>query len=170
MADGLFNIAGRPAQVHEFAGMELSFRAITLAEHAEKEAYIASLRPDPLAALERVSAKAAPSVRRSIEDAVLRAVSAPLFVSRETEQEFDQSVHGVAWGLWRALRDDNGEFGQLSPGETATYTSPAGVGYSVGPRDGVQLAMDLMEAVGNAEIGRLIAARDGAEQRAIVGN
>lgn len=170
MSDGLNNMAGRPTVTREFNGKTYHFRTIVLGEHAEKETYIQSLKPNPLEVLAKIPPTVAQNVRRSIEDAALRAATVPQFVTREQESQFDESLHGLAWGLWRSLRDLNEDFGKRVSTAPPKHITPLGIEYDMTPTEGVQRCLDLIEELGNKHFADLVAIRDGVVQKDIVGN
>jgi hypothetical protein len=84
--------------------------------------------------------------RARLEDRAWKEANRPRCVSIEDEQHFDQSLHGIAWRLYRALRRHHPEV------------------------NGVQAALDLIERAGNSKLGQIVAAVDQAEERDILGN
>lgn len=170
--DGLSYLTTRRFITREICGRTLTFTVAVLAEHAEKEQYILSLKPSPLETLASLPASTPISVRTRIEETAIRIATKARFATRDEEAEFDNSLHGLAWGLWRALRDNHEEFGRIGPGSKSApaYTSPAGNHYSIGPAEGVQRVLSLIEAGGNESLATLKAIRDGAEEADILPN
>ena len=187
MSDGANNILGTKRIKRKFGPegqeREYTFSVIVLAEHAEKESYICSMRANPLEALlkaldrlpdsVKADAKRLRKLQDRLEDKCLVALASPQFVRRTLEEEFDDSLHGLAWGLWRALRDNEPDFGKpvKAEGEKIVYTSEAGREYTMTPAEGVQACLDFMEnVVGNARFKELFQIRDGVENPPELGN
>lgn len=170
MLDGISNVIGRKTVTRTIDGKTYTFSVMVLADHAEKERYILSLRPDPLAMLSRLPPNAPERVRKGLEDAIVRAASRPAFVSREDEEAFDKSLHGLAWSIWRALRDHHAEFGKMVDGQSVAYESSSGISYCVTPAEGVQRALDLIEAAGNQHLRTFLDVRDGVTEATELGN
>lgn len=161
--DGISNLVGVKKVSREFNGRTYSFSLKVLADHAEKEEYLLSLKPDPFAVLAKVPADMDPQMRAAIADRITSAALKAQFASRIDESEFDASLHGLAWGIWRALRDNEEDFGRLKKGEEPVFTTPLGVGYSLTVAEGIQKTLDFIEAVGNARFAELQDIRDGVE-------
>lgn len=70
----------------------------------------------------------------------------PQFVSIEEDNAFDNSLHGIAWKLWRALRDNHPEI------------------------NGVQAALDLLEKAGDDKLLDITEKLDKSEEKDILGN
>jgi hypothetical protein len=167
MSDGLHNLVGRKQITRTLNGKQYTFRVMVLADHAEKEAYILGLKPDPLASLAKLPANMPSHVRQSVVDAAMKSATRAQFVTRHEEQEFDESLHGLAWSLWRSLRDNHADFGK---GGAVVYTAPSEVSYSLTPAQGVQKALDLIEEVGSKHLTDLMNIRDGVEEKTDLGN
>jgi hypothetical protein len=170
LSDGISNLVGGRTISRKFGDRTFHFSVVVLAEHAEKEQYILSLKPTVYELLSQIPSTAGARTRQALEDAAFRSATKPQCVTRDDESEFDQSLHGLAWGLWRALRDNHKEFGRMTSGADAVYTSPAGRPYSITPAEGVQRALDFIEQNGNERFGELVDIRDGVEQKSEMGN
>lgn len=70
----------------------------------------------------------------------------PQFVSIDEDNAFDNSLHGIAWKLWRALRDNHPEI------------------------DSVQAALDLLESAGSDRMGEINSALEQSQDEDILGN
>lgn len=169
MSDGIAHIG--PPRVIKLTidGKEYSFTTIILAEHAEKEAYILSLRPDALQALSTLPATAPKHVQSLVADAAMKAAQRPAFVTRDEEAQFDESLHGMAWRIWRSLRENHVEFGMPTDGAPIKH-KVGSKAFAMSPADGVQAALTFMETIGNEQVGRVINAVGGTEQAELVGN
>lgn len=169
MSDGIAHIG--PPRVIKLTidGKEYSFTTIILAEHAEKEAYILSLRPDALQALATLPATAPKHVQSLVADAAMKAAQRPAFVTRDEEAQFDESLHGMAWRIWRSLRENHTEFGMPTEGAQIKHKVGSKT-FTMSPADGVQSALTFMETIGNEQVGRVINAVGGTEQAELVGN
>ena len=84
--------------------------------------------------------------RARLEERAWKEATKPRCVTVEEEQQFDNSLHGIAWRLYRSLRRNHPEI------------------------DGVQAALDLIERAGNQKLGQIVATLDQAEERDILGN
>lgn len=161
--DGISNVVGVKTAARTFNGREYRFKLKVLANHAEKEAHILGLKPSPFEVMETLPATLPEQSMALIVDRLVKESQRPQFVTRFEEVEFDASLHGLAWGLWRAMRDQEFDFGKLKKDEDAVYETPDGTGYSMKPAQGVQRALDFIEEVGTERIGELEAIRDGVE-------
>lgn len=161
--DGISNLVGRKSVTRTFNGREYRFSLKVLADHAEKEAYILSLKPSPFDVLATLPDSLNPDARAVIEERLTKEALRPQFVTREQEVDFDCSLHGLAWGLWRSLRDNEHDFGKLKDGEMAVFETPLGVGYSLTPEQGIQRTLDFIEEVGDERVAELHDIRDGVE-------
>jgi TRAP-type C4-dicarboxylate transport system substrate-binding protein len=170
MSDGIAHI-GPPRQVtRTIEGKEYTFSTIILADHAEKENYILSLMPGPMEALATVPSSVPKHVQEMLVAAAMKAAQRPRFVTRDEEQEFDESLHGNAWRIWRSLRDNHVEFGKPTEGRQNKYTIGK-KSYTLTPAEGVQAALDFMERIGNeALMKQVIPAVDGSEQADLLPN
>lgn len=149
-----------------YNGREFRFSLKVLADHAEKEAYILSLKPSPFTLLETLPKEMDPRARAIAEDRMIKEALRPQIVSHAEEISFDQSIQGLAWGLWRSLRDFEHDFGKLHDKEEAVFTTPLGVGYSLTPAQGIQRTLDFIESVGRDQLQELHDIRDGVASEA----
>lgn len=161
--DGISNLVGHKTVSRSFNGREYRFSLKVLADHAEKEAHILSLKPSPFEVMARLPDSLTSPQLAAIEDKLIREATRAQFVTRIEEAEFDDSLHGLAWGLWRALRDNEYDFGKLRTGEDPVFETPLGDGYSLTPAQGIQKTLDFIESVGNDRLGELHDIRDGVE-------
>lgn len=163
MSDGIQNLVGTKKITREFNGKSYSFSVRVLDDHAEKEAYILALKPNPFTILDKLPPETSARTREIVEARAVAEAMRPAFVSRREEAEFDNSLHGLAWGLWRALRDNHEEFGLLPDGKTSAFVNPAGKAYGITPAEGVQKLLELIEDVGSSLHSHLIDIRDGMD-------
>lgn len=181
--DGLVNIAGKRTQTFDLNGKTYTMVPKILADYAEREKYILSLKPHPLELLdqlpplpespplpvppdnlnntdalklhrdqvadyhrEKARHDAAVARRERLEAALRREAARPQVVSFEDDREFDQSLHGIAFKLWRSIRENHPEI------------------------DGVQAALDLLEQMGEARLGEINNKLDLVDEKDILGN
>lgn len=177
--DGISHMTGHGRNVLTIGGKQYQLRPKVLAEYAEREAYICSLKPNPLQVLEQLPAlpaipppimrgndepldeynqrriehtarvariDAQHKARQALIDRAFREATQPQVVSFEDENKFDNSMHGIAWKLWRALRQDHPEIAS------------------------VQHALDLIEQAGTEALGEINARLDEAEESALLKN
>lgn len=86
------------------------------------------------------------STRKRIERTAWSEAQRPQVVTFEDETAFDNSLHGIAWRLWIALRDHHPEI------------------------DSVQAAINLIERTGSKNIASIIDALSQSEERDLQGN
>ncbi len=154
MSDGLSNLAPPTTVSRNFRGKDYTFSVITLGDIAEKEAFILSLRPNPLAILANVPSNASKEISTLIVAEIVKAAQRPVFVSRDEDAEFSKSPIGSMWLLWRALRDNHDEFGRWSEGKPIGHTVGSGVNkkqYSLTPMQGIQKAAEFNESCTEGE-------------------
>lgn len=161
--DGVSNLIGRKTFTRTFGGKTYTFWSMrVLQDHAEKEAFILSLRPSLWDIIRSLPADVPKETRHRLESQAVERASKAQIVSRLEELEFDNSINGLAYTLWRCLRDHHPEFGQLQPGQPAAYIFQ-GIGYSLTPMQGVQAAKDFIEEVGDAHHTELLNIQNNVE-------
>jgi hypothetical protein len=107
-------------------------------------------------------ANASRETRQRLESQAIDRAGRAQIVSRLEELEFDNSLDGLAYSLWRCLRDHHAEFGRLQPDQEPVYTVH-GVGYSLTPAQGIQAAKDFIEQVGDDHHAQLLAIQANVE-------
>lgn len=111
--DGIANVAGLRTVPLKIGGKTYTLAPMILAEYAERENYILSLRPDPWERLktipENLPAWAKDAILKQITDDINRESRMPRVVTMEEEARFDASLHGIGWRLMRALRGNHPE-------------------------------------------------------------
>lgn len=167
MADGLRNLIGEKTVTLEVGDKVYTMSTAVMADHAEKEAYIHSLRPSLMSLLSQIPSTLSPRATQSMQETAFKLAGKSQFVTQDEEIEFDSSPHGIAWRLWRSLRDYHAEFGK---GGDEIYQAPNGRSYSVTPPDGVQLVLNFMEAAGNEATRAIVRAVEEAEEADILPN
>ena len=167
MADGLHNLIGEKTTKIKVGETEYTLSTAVMADHAEKEAYIHSLRPALMSLLSRIPTTLSPRAVQSMQETAFKLAGKSQFVTQDEEIEFDSSPHGIAWRLWRSLRDYHEEFGK---GGDPIYQAPNGRSYSVKPADGVQLVLNFMERAGNEATRAIVRAVEEAEEADILPN
>lgn len=85
-------------------------------------------------------------LREELTKRAFKEAMQPQFVSFEEDNAFDNSLHGIAWKLWRALRDNHPEI------------------------DGVQAALDLLEEAGDEALKDITDKLDKSEEKDLLGN
>lgn len=139
--DGISNIAGTRTASLRVGDKTYTLAPKVLAEYGERERYILSLCPSPFEALGKLPADFPADARARLERLALEAATKPQFIALDEDAAFDQSLHGIAWRLWRALRTNHPEI------------------------DGVQAALDLIEAAGQQRLAEIADKLDGAEEK-----
>ena len=168
MSDGLRNISGRRIIDVEIEGRTYQFSPMGMQQYAEKESYMLARKGNPLDLLSNVPDGITETLKGRIVDTAVRVASRPMFVRVDEEADFDNSLHGMGWRLWRSLRDTESDFGKLESGEKAVWTSAEGNGYGVSPTQGVQLAIDLLMRIGEEAKAKIWQAIEQSEERDVL--
>lgn len=95
---------------------------------------------------DKLNHDAAINRREKLEQSLRKEAMRPQVVSFEDDQLFDQSLHGIAFKLWRALRDHHPEI------------------------DSVQAALSLLEQIGDQRLVEINSKLDLAEEKDTLGN
>jgi len=170
MTEGLSNVLARKQIYKEICGTCFCLQTGVLSDHAEKESYILGLGESPIDVVLNLPPMTPQRVRQSIEETAIREASKPRFVTLAEETAFDNSLHGIAYWLWRALRDESPFFGAPKDGEEIKYTTTSGKRFTLTPEEGVQRALDLIESFGSGRLQELTAIRDSVEMEPELGN
>jgi hypothetical protein len=140
--DGLLNLSGQRSVTVEINGKQWTFDTAYLRDYAEMEQYILSHRPDPLEGL----AGLPDDVRADAVRVAMQQRQRSPFVSMSELAEFESSVHGVAWRVWRALRNNHPEIA------------------------GIDDAYQFIEDAGNEHWGTILTTLDIAEEKDLIKN
>jgi len=171
MSEGLSNVVSRKQIYKEICGTSFTLQTGVLHDHAEKEQYILSLGSSPIEAILNLPSTVPARIRKSLEETAIQQASKPRFVTLADETDFDNSLHGIAYWLWRALRDSSPFFGAPKDGLEIRYKTPnGGKQFTLTPGEGVQRALDLIEAFGSHRLSELTTIRDEVEMEAELGN
>lgn len=166
--DGLSNQLGTRQITFVFDDAEgkdkFTFTVIVLDGYAEKEQYILSLCPSPLQLVTTLPDNTPAHIASGFMEKALELAMRPQYITRTEEKKFDMALHGLAWSLWRGLRDNHAEFGKYVEGSKVVYTTPDGTDYTVTPEEGVTLMYKFIERAGVARFKELVAIRDGIEE------
>ncbi len=100
MADGLFNLSGRRTTHLTKDNKTYTLTIQSLADYGRKESAILSKTGNPWEGIESIKDHA---VRAMAIKAAADAASRPLIATMEDEQQFDNSIKGMAYLLWRSL-------------------------------------------------------------------
>lgn len=95
----------------DIGGTKYKLRPLTVGAYADLEAYIASLRPDPLeAAAKAVENPSIPAKHHAtIWETAMREASSVRIVTAREIAEFESDINGLAWSLWQSLKADHPE-------------------------------------------------------------
>lgn len=147
--------AGVDFQTVEIGGKSYKLRPLTVGVYASMEAYLVSIRPDPLA----IASEAVKRLPANQHDALWRAAIATAVANRNisSEQiaEFENSVDGLAWKLWQCLKQDHPEINSTEAARTLLIQ--AGEEHFVRLARAAEIASgeaDLGESSGPAEAGQ----------------
>jgi hypothetical protein len=142
-----------------------------LADYREVEAYIVSMRRNPIEVMRQAADMPGQVIQLVVSEAV-RVASAPTFVRGDEYDSFRASPHGMAYEAWRALRDNEEDFGMIPQGEKrrCVYKAPSGVTYSLTPEQGVQKVLDVIETAGRLAFDQLVAIARMSSQDVVLGN
>jgi hypothetical protein len=149
MADGLFNLAGRRVVTLQKDGREYRMAVRSLGEYALKEAAILRRVGNPYAGIDSIRDAA---TRQAAIKAAADAASRPLIATLQDEEEFNHSMGGVGWGVWRALSLHHPD--EFPPDATI--------------EKGIQLGLDFVSWFGN--INGIMEALHAVEEKTILGN
>jgi hypothetical protein len=107
--DGLANLMGtlRPPRKLTIDGVEYEFRPADLRDYGEREDYVLGLT-NPMALAGQLSSLKDSELRNGIIDKMVEYMLRPRFVTVHEDIDFEDSIHGLAYETWRALkyRDD----------------------------------------------------------------
>lgn len=100
MADGLFNLCGRRAVELKKNGKTYTMLIRRLADYALKEEAMVSLIGNPWEGIEAIKDQRSKELAMKIAADV---AARPKIATLQDENRFDNSLRGIAWGVWRAL-------------------------------------------------------------------
>lgn len=92
---------------------EYTIRPLKVGVYAEMEAYIVSLRDDPLALAAAAVEKLAPVHHQAIWDAAMRQAANQRTVTAQQATDFENSIQGIAWKFWKCLEADHPEINSV---------------------------------------------------------
>ena len=98
-------------------GVEYKLRPLEVGVYAEMEAYIVSLRGNPLEEVSKIIDSIPKEHHKDCWDAALRMAVAGRTVATLEASQFENSVAGIAWKFWKCL---NKEHPEISSVEAAT--------------------------------------------------
>lgn len=128
-----YRIAGKSFRTISIGGKQYTLRPAVLGVYAEMEAYVVSLRQDPLEIATRACQRAPANQHAAIWDAAMRAERSARIATAEEMASFENSVPGIAWKLWKSLEQDHPEI------------------------DGVAAALALLEQAGEDRLSEIVA-------------
>jgi len=142
----------------------------TLAEYREVEQYITAMRRNPVDVIKQAADLPANVLGLLVAESI-KVASAPTYVRGDEYQSFESSPRGMAFDVWRALRDNEEEFGMIPQGEkrNAAYVF-GGKRYTLGPDEGVQKVLDLFDEYGGDAIQELARIARASSQQVALGN
>lgn len=149
MADGLFNLCGRRAVELKKNGKTYTMRIRRLADYALKEEAMVSRIGNPWEGIEAIKE---PRTKELAMKIAADVAARPKIATLQDENRFDNSLRGIAWGVWRALSEKHpDEFPPNLPAE-----------------QGVQLGIDFIAWYNNTA--EIIDALYKVEEQDILGN
>lgn len=149
--DGLFNLCGRRAVTLTKDDRAFTFRVRRLADYALKEQAMLLRMASPYNGVDAIADE---GDRIKAIKVIADAVSRPLIATLQDEERFDNSLRGIAFGVWRGLCEDHpGEFPPKAQVEA-----------------GIQLGLDFIEWYGLDRIGEIIDVLHRLEEKDLVGN
>lgn len=143
--DGLSHVAGRRTLTIEIGGKVYTLSPTRLADYADRETYILSLRPDPWDIVRRMPADLPPIAQARIEQKLIDQAMKPRLVTFDEEMAFDSSLHGTAYRFWQALKPHHPEI------------------------ESIRDAYELIDQMGGARLAELQAKLNGADERDLLG-
>lgn len=149
MADGLFNLCGRRAVELKKNGKTYTMLIRRLADYALKEESMVSRIGNPWEGIEAIKDQRSKELAMKIAADV---AARPKIATLQDENRFDNSLRGIAWGVWRALSEKHPD--EFPP--------------NVSAEQGVQLGIDFIAWYNNTA--EIIDALYKVEEQDILGN
>lgn len=109
MASKQHRTAGVDYTEIEIGGKTYTIRPLKVGVYAEMESYIASQRGDPLAEAAEACERVPEKHHQAIWDAAMRQAVERRTVSAQEAAEFENSIRGLGWKLWKCLEQDHPE-------------------------------------------------------------
>lgn len=162
--DGVSNHLGTRILDFKLEGDTYHFRVFNLDGYAEKEGYILSLKASPMEVVSQLPANYPAHLTAKFLELAMAEAMKPRYITRDEEKRFDMSLHGLAWSLWRGLRETREEYGKPADGAKVVYTTPDGDGFTMTPTEGVSAMYRFIEKAGKHRFAELVAIRDGIEE------
>ena len=93
----------------DISGKTYTLRPLKVGVYAEMESYIVAQRGDPLAEAARACESLPEQHHQAIWDAAMRQAVKGRTVTAQEAAEFENSIRGLAWKLWKCLEQDHPE-------------------------------------------------------------
>lgn len=106
--------AGTDYQVINLDGTEYKIRPLTVGAYSEMEAYIVSLRSDPLGEAANAVDRLPPQHHAAIWEAAMKQAVNNRTVTGPEAAAFENSIHGLAWKFWQCLKQDHPDIASVN--------------------------------------------------------
>jgi hypothetical protein len=137
---------GKSFETIEIDGKPYTLRPLTVGVYGEMEAFVMSLRGDPLAAAGQAVKNLPAEQHSAVWDAAMRAVMANRCVSTAEMASFENSVRGYAWKLWKCVEKDHPEIDTIDKALELLER--------IGPQRAAEVDAKLRVASGEADLGK----------------
>lgn len=138
--------SGQSFETIEIDGKKYTLRPLKVGVYGEMEAFVMAQRGDPLAAAGKAVERLPSSQHAAVWDAAMRAVMANRNVTTQEMSDFENSIRGYAWKLWKCLEQDHPEIDSI---EKALELLE-----QIGPARAAEVDAKLRLATGEADMGK----------------
>jgi hypothetical protein len=138
--------SGKSFETLMIDGKQYTLRPLKVGVYGEMEAFVASLRVDPLEAASAAVQKLPSAHHAAIWDAAMRAVMTGRNVTTQEMANFENSLAGYAWKLWQCLKQDHPEIDSIAKATELLEKA--------GPERAVEIDAKLRVATGEADLGQ----------------
>ena len=133
------------AYTAKFRDKEWTFSIGRLKHYSEKAQFIHSKFTHPRDVLAELPAELSPAVRDEVTQKLVQACAGVMYVTPLDEEEFDNTLMGRGYAIWRCLRDHHEELGKLPDGATSGAHRVGNTWYSLTPDQGIDAALSWYE-------------------------
>lgn len=138
--------SGQSYELIEIEGKQYKLRPLKVGVYGEMEAFVLAQRGDPLAAAGQAVQHLPAAMHAAVWDAAMRAVMANRNVTTQEMSDFENSIRGYAWKLWKCLEQDHPEVDSLDKALALLE--------KIGPARAAEVDAKLRVATGEADMGK----------------
>lgn len=109
MTNKIQRTQGKVSETLEVGDKTFKLSPLTFGFYGEMEAYVCSLRADPITLASEASASLPETSRPLLWDAAVRAAMYAKVVPASEIANFEKSMAGIAWKLWKCLEPNHAE-------------------------------------------------------------